>query len=174
MTDPRNARRNQRQEGKPAQSASQVKSNQAASGRSGRASSGRTGRGVRTRADRPNPKLKAISVTVDADTAQVVRVEGLDATGARRELSDDEKVSLVTQEDDGRLEEIVEQAFEAGIACVLEGDAEPDTTRESETDAEIRHLLLTPLIEHSPAKRLFERAVLDRAILGTLIEHSMK
>jgi hypothetical protein len=174
MTDPRNARRNQKPEGKPEQSASQFKSDQPASGRSARRPSGRTGRGSRTRADQRNSRLTAITVTVDADTAQVVRVEGLDAAGARRELSNDEKANLVTHESDGRLEEIVEQAFEAGIAVVLEDDPEPDTAKESETDAELRHLLLTPLIEHSPARRLFERAVLDRAILGTLLEHSMK
>jgi hypothetical protein len=33
--------------------------------------------------------------------------------------------------------------------------------------------LLVPLIEHSDAKRLIARDTLDRAILDTLIEHSM-
>jgi len=35
-------------------------------------------------------------------------------------------------------------------------------------------LLLTPLIEHSPARRLMQREALNRAILGTLIQHAMK
>jgi hypothetical protein len=35
-------------------------------------------------------------------------------------------------------------------------------------------LLLTPLIEHSPAARLMHRDVLSRAILETLIQHSMQ
>lgn len=174
MTDPRNTRRSQKSANKAGQSASQPKSDQPVAKQPARTPTRKTSRGATARAEQPKPKLKAITVTVDADTAKVVQVEGLDATGARRELSDDEKASLVTQEHDGRLEELVEQAFEAGIACVLEGDTEPDTTKESATDAEIRHLLLAPLIEHSAARRLFERGVMDRAVLGTLLEHSMK
>lgn len=174
MTDPRNTRRNQKPARKAGRSASQSRSDQPVAEQPSRPRARKTSRGARARADQPNPKLKAITVTVDADTAKVVQVEGLDATGARHELSDDEKASLVTQEKDGRLEELVEQAFEAGIACVLEGDTEPDTTKESATEAELRHILLAPLIEHSAARRLFERTVMDRAVLGTLLEHSMK
>jgi hypothetical protein len=178
MTDPRNTRRSRKPANKAGQSASQPRADQPVAEQSARPRKGKTSRGATPRATprggRRNPKLKAITVTVDADTAQVVRVEGLDATGTPHELSDDEKASLLTQENDGRLEELVEQAFEAGIACVLEGDTEPDTTTESATEAELRHILLTPLIEHSAARRLFERAVVDRAALGTLLEHSMK
>lgn len=116
---------------------------------------------------------KLFAVTIDANTAQVVRLESLDSTGARHELSDEEKASLVHEGGEGRLEEALEQAFEAGIDCVLGADTQ-DETAESQEDAKLRHLLLTPLIEHSPAKRLLQREVLNRAILGTLIQHSMK
>ena len=89
------------------------------------------------------------------------------------ELSDDEKVSLAREGSGEGLEELVEQAFEAGIACVL-GEEGRSQAEESEEDAELRHLLLTPLMEHSLAKRLLRGEVLNRALLGTLIQHSMK
>ena len=46
--------------------------------------------------------------------------------------------------------------------------------KESEKDAELRHLLVTPLIERSMAKRLLTGEALNRTLLDTLIQHSMK
>lgn len=109
--------------------------------------------------------------TIDASTAQVVKLEALDASGVRRELSEEEKQSLAPGGREGGLEEFVEKAFEAGIACVL-GEDEGERAGEAAEEAELRHLLLAPLIEHSPVKRLVQREALDRAILETLIRHA--
>lgn len=117
---------------------------------------------------------KLLAFTIDPNTAQIVKLESLDANGARHELSDDEKATLVKDVHEDSLEEVVEQAFEAGIACVLDAEPGLDTSEESEEDAELRHLLLTPLIERSAAKHLMEREVLNRAILDTLIGSSIK
>ena len=115
---------------------------------------------------------KLFAFTIDANTAQIVKLETLDASGARHELSDEEKASLAREGSAGGLEEFVERAFEAGIACVLGGDERQEKADESAEESELRHLLLTPLIEHSPAKRLMQREALNRAILGTLIQHA--
>jgi hypothetical protein len=48
----------------------------------------------------------------------------------------------------------------------------PIASNESADEAELRHRLLAPLIERSVVRHLMERAVLDRAILSTLIDHS--
>ena len=117
---------------------------------------------------------KLFTFTIDASTAQVVKLETEDASGARHELSDEEKASLAQAGGDGDLEQIVERAFEAGIACVLGGGVSEDKADEPADEAELRHLLLTPLIEHSPAGRLMQREALSRAILGTLIQHATK
>jgi len=93
---------------------------------------------------------KLFAFTIDANTAQVVKLETLDESGARHELS--------------------EKAFEAGIACVLGEDQQQQRADEPADEAELRHLLLTPLIEDSPVKRLMQREVLNRAILGTLLQ----
>jgi len=115
---------------------------------------------------------KLITFTIDANTARIVKLESLDATGARHELSDEEKASFVRQ-GAAKLEDALEQAFEAGIDCVL-GEGAQDDGQESQEDAKLRHLLLTPLIEHSAAGRLLQAEVLHRAILETLVQHSMK
>jgi len=120
------------------------------------------------------PPGKLLTFTIDASTAQVVKLEAEDASGARHELSDEEKASLTQAGNAGDLEQFVERAFEAGIACVLGGGEPEEKAEEPADEAELRHMLLTPLIEHSPARRLMQREALSRAILGTLIQHATK
>jgi len=116
---------------------------------------------------------KLFTFTIDAGTGQVVQFEALDASGARHELSDEERANLARQGNE-RLEKALEEAFAAGIDCVLGGEDGQDESEASEQEAQLRHLLLAPLFRHSSAKRLLQREVLDRAILGTLIQHSVK
>jgi len=116
---------------------------------------------------------KLLSFTIDPSTAQIVKLEALDASGARHELSDGEKASLVKGRSEQTLERVVERAFEAGMACVLDGESESEDKAETSEDMELTHRLLVPLIEHSAARKLIARDALDRAILDTLIEHSM-
>jgi hypothetical protein len=108
--------------------------------------------------------------TMDAKTGEIIQIESIDAAGARRELSKDEKASLATGNGRPGLEQIIEQAFEAGIACLLGGEDEPDEAKE---EAELRHILLKPLIDESSAAGLMRPDVLDRAIVETLIHHSL-
>jgi hypothetical protein len=115
---------------------------------------------------------KLFTFTIDASTAQIVKLETEDASGARHELSDEEKASLAQAGTEGSLEQFVERAFEAGIDCVLGDGEREDKADEPADEAELRHLLLTPLIEDSPVKRLMQRDALNRAILGTLIQHA--
>jgi len=119
------------------------------------------------RTDRPATKY--LTVTIDADSARVVRVEGQNASGTRHELTRDERRNLANIGDD-RLDDLLERAFEAGIACVLGGDADVDETQESPEDAQLRRELLAPLIKRSAVRRLRESGVLNRAIVNTLIE----
>lgn len=115
---------------------------------------------------------RLFAFTIDPKTAEIVKLESLDSSGARHELSDAEKTSLVDTEPEEEIQDIVEQVFEAGIACVL-GDQDLEHSEESAEDAELRHLLLTPLIQQSRVRRLIRREALSRAILGTLIRNSL-
>lgn len=114
------------------------------------------------------------TVTLDANTGEIIEIEGVDATGARHELSKNERLDLSRYNGQFSLEELLEQAFEAGIACVLGGEDGPDEAKEAREDADLRRILLKPLIEESPAARLMRRDVLDRAIVETLLHHSLK
>jgi hypothetical protein len=115
----------------------------------------------------PDPDLLAI--TINVKTGQVVKMEAVNGAGVHV-LSDEEKASLAKETGKATLAAIIEQAFEAGIACGLGDASHEDDLRESEKDAKLRHLLLRPLIENSAARRLIRRDVLNRAILKTLIQ----
>jgi hypothetical protein len=110
-----------------------------------------------------------LTVTIDTKTGQIIKIEGANGTRAQHELSDEEKASLAKKTGRATLEAIIEEAFEAGIACGLGEGADEDEPVESEKDANLRHLLLRPLIENSAVKRLMRRDVLSRAFLKTLI-----
>jgi hypothetical protein len=135
----------------------------------------KTARATAVKTDQPVQRLMTVTITIDAESAEVVRVEGVDATGARHELSAEEKANFMKERREERVAALVEQAFEAGIASVLGvGDEEEEKTQESPEDVEFRRELLAPLIERSGLGYLKERPALNRAILGTLIEHSIK
>ena len=116
-----------------------------------------------------------LTVTIHAKTGQIVKIERVKGPDAHHELTAEEKASLAKESGRATLEAIIEQAFEAGIACGLGEGADEDEPEdepvESVKDANLRHLLLRPLIENSAAKRLMRRDVLNRAILKTLIGH---
>ena len=113
-----------------------------------------------------------LTFTIQARTGQIVKIESVDSTGAHHELSDEEKTNLVKEEGKATLEDMLEQAFEAGIACML-GDADgEDDPPESAKDADLRRLLLRPLLEEGAAKRLMQRDILSRAMLATLIRNA--
>lgn len=97
-------------------------------------------------------------------------MEAVDGTGASHELSSKEKADLTKKGERLTLEDLLERAFEAGIACVLGAEAEDD----GREDAELSRILLQPLIQQSPAAHLLRRDVLNRAILGALIEYGVK
>ena len=130
----------------------------------------RTEKGAGTKSSSPASDL--LTLTIDAKTGQVVKIESVDSSGGHRELPAEEKANLAAQASKATVEAIIEQAFEAWVACVL-GDVDgEDDPPESAKESEIRRLLLRPLIEDSAAKRLMQRDVLNRAILATLIQNS--
>ncbi len=120
----------------------------------------------------PPPSSDLVALTVDAATGRIVRVEGVNAAGARHDLSGDEKARLAKTEVGATLQGIVEEAFEAGIACALGQGADETEPSESEEDAELSRTLLHALIERSAAKRFLRREVLGRAIVGTLVRQA--
>jgi hypothetical protein len=131
----------------------------------------RTGKAPETRSSSSHAS-DLLTLTIHAKTGHIVKIESVDSTGAHHEFSDEERANLAKEKSEATVEAIIEQAFEAGVACGL-GDVDgEDDPPESTKDADVRRLLLRPLIEESAAKRLMQRDILSRAILATLIQNS--
>jgi hypothetical protein len=118
----------------------------------------------------PSPNAGLITATIEAATGKIVEVRSIDDAGASGELTADRRAKLSKQSGEATLEDLVEQAFEAGIACVLGDDAEGDEASESKEDVALRRQILRPMIANSAARRLMRQEVLGRAIVGTLIQ----
>jgi hypothetical protein len=118
----------------------------------------------------PGPGLFAF--TIDASTGQIAELEKVDSAGVRRVLSDQDKASLQALKSWHTLESIVEQAFEAGIACVLGNGDDKDEAQELDGEAEVRRTLLQPLMEQSRTMTLLQDGVLGQAILATALQQA--
>lgn len=117
-----------------------------------------------------------ITATIEAATGKIVDVRSVDDEGEVSELTTAGRARLAKQSGGATLEDLFEQAFEAGIACVL-GDNPEDAEaieKESEEDAALRREILRPMIEKSAARRLMRQEVLGRAIVGTLIQKAVR
>ena len=114
-----------------------------------------------------------LTITIQAKTGQIVKIQSAEAGGGLSELSDQERADLLKKGSKDTLEALIEQAFEAGIACVLGDAIGRSEADESEEEADLRHLLLESLIRQSPVQRLMQREVLSRAFLGTVVQHAL-
>jgi hypothetical protein len=139
------------------------------------------GRGRKLRSDPAGPGSTSTAVRpgdrfafeLDATTGAIIKCEIIDAGGMRRELSEEDRANLAKSKIQGRLEALLERAFEAGIASVLGASEEREDPQETEEETELRRLLLEPLLKQSIVVGLVRRHVLGPAILETLIQYSI-
>ena len=131
--------------------------------------SDRKGVGQKSTAHTSKSDPRQLAITINVKSGQVVKIESVNGTGTNHQLSDEEKANLANETGKATLEVLIEQAFEAGIACGLGDTTREDDLLESDKDVDLRHELLRSLIENSAAKRLMRRDILSRATLKTLI-----
>lgn len=130
----------------------------------------------RPAADRPGSASASrparLAFTLDLSTGAVIRIETVGAADERRDLSEGERLALSSGAGEEPVEALIERAFEAGIACMLrdEEDEGPDDAAE----ADLRRLILKPLMDDGPAAGLMRRDVVERAIVETLIRHGLR
>jgi hypothetical protein len=115
----------------------------------------------------PAPSADLFALTIDVASGRIVMLERVDDAGARHPLSA-EDTTLARIKAGATVRRLIEQAFEAGIECVLGEDGEAHPT-ESKADDELSVMLLQSLVERSRARQLTDGEVLNRAIVGTLI-----
>ena len=130
------------------------------------AAEGRKSKATASPSEQTRPDLFAL--TIDVARGRIVTLERVDEQGSRQQISADERSRLAKTQSSQALMRLVEEAFEAGIACVL-GEEDESDPEESKADDELSRMLLRSLIERSKARYLIEGDTLDRAIVGSLI-----
>jgi hypothetical protein len=110
---------------------------------------------------------------LDATTGAILKCEIIDAAGMRRQLSEEDRAHLAKSKMQGRLEDLLERAFEGGIASVLGAREEQEDPQETEEETELRRLMLEPLLKQSIVAHLVRRRILGAAILETLIQYTI-
>lgn len=128
----------------------------------------------RPKPDAPSAPARAAlyAVTVDITEGRFVAVERIEEAGARRALTAAEKADLAETWDQP-VRRLFEEAFEAGIACVLGDAADAESPPDGE-EGELSRVLLDALIEESGDQALPGEAELDRRIVGALIGQAVK
>jgi hypothetical protein len=118
----------------------------------------------------PEPRAPLFAFTIDSADGSVLTFERLNEAGERQTLTPEEKLRIAKAFAGPTLSGVVEEAFEAGIECVL-GEGDEEEAGEKADDG-LRRELLRSLIDRSRAKHLVEDNTLDRAIVGRLIAHA--
>ena len=112
---------------------------------------------------------RRLAFTLDASTGEIVKTENVDSAGQRRELSKTERLDLAKESRGVGVEALLERAFEAGVACLLDDQDGEEEESETEEEAGVRRILLQHLMERTLAARALRREVLRQAIVQTLI-----
>ena len=113
------------------------------------------------------------SFTVNTADGKILTIERVDSAGDRHPLTADDRKQLATGQAVMPLRHLVEQAFEAGIECVL-GESPAKQGVESKKDGELSGILIQTLIEGGKARELIKNDTLHRAAVDTLIVHAVK
>jgi hypothetical protein len=121
-------------------------------------------------AGQKTPWRESLAFTLKSN-GEILKFESVDAVGNRRELSKTEISDVAKQIRGPGVEELLEGAFEAGIACLLDGEDRKDDGAETEDEAGVRRILLDSLMEGSAAARAMRPEVLREAIVRTLIHN---
>ena len=116
------------------------------------------------------PRSQRLAFTIDTGTGEIIKIESVDTADQRRELTKTEKLDLAKESRGVGVEALLERAFEAGIACLLDDQDSEEDESESEEEAGVRRILLHHLMERTFAARAMRREVLRQAIVQTLIQ----
>jgi hypothetical protein len=116
---------------------------------------------------------RRLAFTLDASSGEIIKIENVDSAGQRRELSKAERLDLAKEHVGIGVEALLERAFEAGVACLLDDDDGKEDESETEDEAGVRRVLLQHLMERTLAARSLRREVLRKAIVQTLIQDNI-
>ena len=122
-----------------------------------------------------NEETEQMVLTIGATTGDAVKIEKIDKSGKRDELSEEDCAKLAGEDEVEEIEAALEEAFEAGIAGALSEDDEDDLDDEERA---LRQLLIGGLLRRRPVvlrlrRRSLRRLLLRRLLRRRLLQHQL-
>ena len=119
---------------------------------------------ARRQTSRPSPpeETEQIVLTLNPKKGEILRVEKLDKSGQRHEVSEEELAALVGEEEREELEAAIEEAYATGVTDAL-GDEDEDED-EDEAEESLRQLILGRAVGRQLLRRGVRRLILRRAL----------
>ena len=115
---------------------------------------------VTPRPEKKHLETKEIVLTLTAPNGDVIRIEALEKSGQRRELSDDE-FSALAGKDAVDLGDAIEHAYATGIADALQDDEDEESEDESEI---LRRFILKVAAGRQVLRRGAHKLIVRRAL----------
>ena len=116
-------------------------------------------------------ETRQMVVTIGATTGEVVKVEKIDKTGKRDELSEKECAKLAGEDEVDEIEAALEEAFEVGIEGALSEDDESEDLDDEEQA--LRRLLIGGLLRRRPVLGRLRRQSVQRLLLRRLLRRRL-
>jgi hypothetical protein len=117
-------------------------------------------------------ETEQLVLTIGATTGDILKVEKVDKTGTRHELSEDECAKLAGEDEVEEIEAALEEAFEAGVVGALGEDDEEEEDEDDEEGAR-RRLLIGELLGRPLVRRRLRRRLLRRLLLRRLLRRRL-
>jgi hypothetical protein len=109
--------------------------------------------------------------TLNTATRAVIKIERIDPTGKRSDVSDDQVLAKkVDKEVAHEIEAALDEAFEAGISSMFGQAREDEEQDESEEEVKLRQVLLRDIVGQDIRQRL-QRRLVQRLILSRMLKH---
>ncbi len=127
-----------------------------------------------TKRESPRPartvETEQLVVTLSVPTGEIVKVEKLERGGHRRELTDEEYVGLAVDDETDKLEETLEDAYEAGVADAL---GENDVDGEDDGHEAFERLAVGRLLVRKKLRRELRRRLMRRAVWRQMLKREL-
>jgi len=114
-------------------------------------------------------ETEQLVLTVSTATGDILKIEKVDKTGKREELSDEKSAELAGDDEIEEIEAGLEEAFEAGLSAAL-GEDDEDVEDDGEA---IQRLLIGQLIGRRVGLRALRRRFVHRLLLRRLLRQKM-
>ena len=122
-------------------------------------------KGVSSFKSAPAKELKQLVVTINPAMGGILKVEKIDKAGRHEELSDEEWVRLVGEDEVDEIQDAIDEAFEAAVMCVIGEEDQTERENDDEEEKAIRRFLINDLLIPSAIRR----RILNRLLMSRML-----